>query len=932
MGVSNRIRRTPKRRTGWSWRLLLLVALSVAAGGRGTAQDPQDRDEFLLDAPADRAHAIATRHGLTILRGPDNDRHGLFLVRGRTGESHEQLVSRVAGDPEVHHFESNTLALASEVPSGISLNQSPLEILDSTSDRSLVEFFGEQAWSRYANQPATRAIRLEAAHATVTGAGIVAIIDTGVDATHPMLAGALVPGYDFVNDIAGQASEWNDLDSSTTAILNQSPLEILDSASSPVPVNQSTVVILNPNTAEALNTATLPAAFGHGTMVAGLVHLVAPTAKIMPLKAFRADGSARVFDIVRAIRYAADNGARVINMSFSTVALSPEVTHAINYATDLGVICVSSAGNAGKEMLVYPAALRNVLGVGSTNSADPPARSAFSNYGESLVGLGAPGAGVITTYPGGKYAGAWGTSFSTALVSGAAALLLQKDPTLDQQTASDFLGRADRMRYAGMGRGRLNLFNAVRHLADEVAPMVAIVTPSGGSTVQGTVTIATSAADNVSVAGVKLLVNNLALGVEDTAAPYQFNWNTTAVANGNYGLTAVARDAEGNRVSSSLTVAVANDSGAPTVSLTSPAAGTTVSGAVTLAADATGVAGLASVRFFVDGVALDAADVTAPYELTWVTTTAANGTHSVTAVARDASGNEATSAAVTVAVSNDSAPTVSLTGPGAGTTVSGTVTLVATATDDIAVTSVEFFVDGVPLGVHDTAAPYEGSWNTTALANGSHELTAVARDAAGHDATSAAVTVTVSNDSGAPTVSLTGPGAGTTVSGTVTLVATATDDIAVTSVQFFVDGIALGVHDTAAPYEGSWNTTALANGSPELTAVARDAAGHTATTAAVTVTVANDSGAPTVSLTRPGTGTAVSGTVTLAATATDDIGVTSVQFFVDGVPLGAADVDAPYELLWPTAAAAANGSHVLTAVARDAAGHDATAAAVTVSV
>ena len=319
--------RRPKRRISWPSCLLLLVALSIAAGARGAAQ--QGPSEFLIDAPPDRINAIAARHGLTIHRSLDSHGHGVYLVR-RVGGSPEELVAEVNADPEVTHFETNAMVVASEVPSGITLNQSPLEILDSTTDRGVVPFFGQQAWSQYASQPATQAIRLASAHATVTGAGIVAIIDTGVDPTHAMLAGVLVPGYDFTTDTAGQGSEWNDLDPATTAILNQSPLEILDSASAPVPVNQSTVVILNPNTAQALSPAALPAAFGHGTMVAGLVHLVAPTAKIMPLKAFKADGSSRVFDIVRAIYYAIEHGANVINMSFSSEALSREVTHAIH--------------------------------------------------------------------------------------------------------------------------------------------------------------------------------------------------------------------------------------------------------------------------------------------------------------------------------------------------------------------------------------------------------------------------------------------------------------------------------------------------------------------------------------------------------------------------------------------------------------------------
>ena len=87
-------------------------------------------------------------------------------------------------------------------------------------------------------------------------------------------------------------------------------------------------------------------------------------------------------------------------MSFSTLAWSPEVTHAINVATSNGVICVSSAGNFGQELIVYPAGQRNVVAVGSTNTGNPLARSSFSNYGDALVSLGAPGAGVITTYPG----------------------------------------------------------------------------------------------------------------------------------------------------------------------------------------------------------------------------------------------------------------------------------------------------------------------------------------------------------------------------------------------------------------------------------------------------------------------------------------------------------------------------------------------------
>ena len=211
-----------------------------------------------------------------------------------------------------------------------------------------------------------------------------------------------MPGYDFIHETAGVASEWSDVDGSVVSILDGSVVSILDGLA--VTLNGSVVAILDQATAAALDPSTLPHAFGHGTMVAGLVHLVAPSARIMPLKAFTADGTSNVFDVVRAIYFAVDHGARVINMSFSSTAVSPELTHAINYATEHGVICVASAGNLGQETVVYPGGLRNVIGVGSTSSTAPATRSEFSNYGDALVSIGAPGEAVITTYPGAHFA------------------------------------------------------------------------------------------------------------------------------------------------------------------------------------------------------------------------------------------------------------------------------------------------------------------------------------------------------------------------------------------------------------------------------------------------------------------------------------------------------------------------------------------------
>src|SRR5207245_4331395 len=113
------------------------------------------------------------------------------------------------------------------------------------------------------------------------------------------------------------------------------------------------------------------AAFGHGTMVMGIIHLVAPTSKLMPLKAFRSDVTASLSDILRAIYYGVQNGANVINMSFDTTTSSVELQKALDYANQQGVICAASAGNDGKQEIVYPASLQNdVMGVASTSDQD----------------------------------------------------------------------------------------------------------------------------------------------------------------------------------------------------------------------------------------------------------------------------------------------------------------------------------------------------------------------------------------------------------------------------------------------------------------------------------------------------------------------------------------------------------------------------------
>src|SRR5439155_9869799 len=268
---------------------------------------------------------------------------------------------------------------------------------------------------------------------------------------------------------------------------------------------------------------------------------------------------------------------------------------------------------------------------------------------------------------------------------------------------------------------------------------------------------------------------------------------------------------------------------------------------------------------------------------------------------------------------------VNITSPASASTVSGTGSLT--------VAGVQFKLDGANLGAEDTSARYEVSWDTTKTGGGSHSLTAVARDLLGRLWTSDPGTVTVFNDATRPTVSITSPSSRSPVSGTITVTASASDNLGVVGAQFKLDGDNLGAEDTSAPYSVSWDTTTVRNGSHTLTARARDAAGNATTSSKVTVSVKKkDTSPPTVTITSPSPGPPVSGNITVTADAADNVGVASVQFKLDGDKnLGPKDSSAPYAVSWDTTTVS-NGSHALTAQARDAAGNAITSSAVTVTV
>jgi thermitase len=324
-------------------------------------------------------------------------------------------------------------------------------------DKAPVNYYGTVVWHGYAAQPAAQIIRLQDAQNgfRISGTGVVAVIDTGVDVNHPVLQAVLLPGYDFTRNQPG-ASEWLDVSGLQNGNDND---DSQSQEQGPVVVQQSTAAVLDQSTAAVLDGGPY-SAFGHGTMTTGLVHLVAPKAKILPLKAFSSNGTGYLSNIVAALYYAVQHHANVVNMSFDLTSSSPALTQAAAYANKAGVVLVAAAGNESTSAPVYPAALNSyVAGIASTTDWD--SRSSFSNFGSTDVWIAAPGENIISTFPGGTYASSSGTSFSSPITAGTVALMLSaKSSSLNQSQASSALSHAIHLT-PDLNHGRLDVYQAV---------------------------------------------------------------------------------------------------------------------------------------------------------------------------------------------------------------------------------------------------------------------------------------------------------------------------------------------------------------------------------------------------------------------------------------------------------------------------------------
>lgn len=450
---------------------------------------------------------------------------------------------------------------------------------------------------------------------TTQGTGVtIAILDSGVDATHPDLAANMVAGYNLYNN----NTDARDVCGHGTAVAG-----------------------------------TAAASMNNGAGVAG----IAGRAKIMPLRVAYFDTSkngcyAYYSTIANGLTYAADHGARVANVSFGGVAASAAIQSAAQYMKNKGGLVFVSAGNSGINENFTPTA--TMIAVSATDAND--VKTSWSSFG-SFTALSAPGAGIWTTSKGGIYQAWNGTSFSSPLAAGVAALMMSANAALGSaqiesmlfSTAVD-LGSIGRDPYYGYGRvnAAAGVKAAVASLApaDMQRPTALIAAPLAGATVSGLVPVNVTAADNVGVARVELKANGTTVAI-DSAAPYSFSWNSTGVPNGMATLVAHAYDAAGNSAPSpSVAVNVANaaaplvvDTIPPVLAIVNPVEGA-VAGLVTVvmnASDNRGAAGILQ-QLYIDGV-LKAQGYGATLSYSWDTRFITVGYHTLMAVARDAAGN-----------------------------------------------------------------------------------------------------------------------------------------------------------------------------------------------------------------------------------------------------------------------------------------------------
>ncbi|HSK03314.1 MAG TPA: Ig-like domain-containing protein [Kofleriaceae bacterium] len=679
---------------------------------------------------------------------------------------------------------------------------------------------------------------------------------------------------------------------------------------------------------------------GHGTHVAGIVagsrSGVARSARIHGVRVLDCEGSGSIDQVIAGVDWITTHrqAPAVGNASLGVNVRVQSLDDAFRGSVAAGVPWVVAAGNRNADACgASPAGVAEVISVAA--STDTDGRASFSNWG-TCVDLFAPGAAVESA--------SWasddetrllgGTSMAAPHVAGAAALYLEQHPAAtpaDVASALTASATAGAITDAGTGSPNLLLHAASFGSAtDEAPPSVAVTAPAAGATLGGTTTVAVAVTDTggAGVARVEAYAGGRIAGAS-AASPWTITWNTELTPNGTQDLTVRAYDAAGNvAISAPVSITVSNATAAAyDAALQAPAC---------RGADL----GRCDTWALVDGRGPIGPEPGAP---STIHATCADGTGG-TGYHVDQAGN----------MSLDRLRVYTLDG---GPFVEGAVVEVEASVwmaynewwPQLAVFALYHAPDASnptwsllatqpSLGQvrwFRTRFPLPAGTSLRALRGALYFNDEPAKPCTvgeGDDRDDLVFTVaTAAPDTTPPITALTAPAGGATLQGSVALEASASDDRGVVRVELYANATLIG-SDTSAPWGVTWDTTAVASGGYTLSTKAYDAAGNVGTSAGVSVTVDNaDATPPTVSITKPRQDARVRGPITIEAAATDNIGVTRVELYLDGTTLLGSDTTPPYAIDWNTSGTTL-GTHTLTARAHDAAGNIGTSPAVTITV